>query len=108
MIRPPPRSTLFPYTTLFRSSRTEPDRAGLQRQRCRNGFAREYRLPALGLAGFGEVERSVDAPEGAHAEGDIRFLHTHARDGERADQVEQHASEVRSEERRGGKECRSR
>src|SRR5260370_7197795 len=26
MIRRPPRSTLFPYTTLFRSSRTEADR----------------------------------------------------------------------------------
>src|SRR5207247_8275487 len=27
MIRPPPRSTLFPYTTLFRSSRAPPRRA---------------------------------------------------------------------------------
>src|SRR2546430_5606485 len=26
MIRRPPRSTLFPYTTLFRSSRSHPDR----------------------------------------------------------------------------------
>src|SRR5438034_5141013 len=26
MIRPPPRSTLFPYTTLFRSAPTRPDR----------------------------------------------------------------------------------
>src|SRR5437588_9808086 len=26
MIRRPPRSTLFPYTTLFRSSRRDPDR----------------------------------------------------------------------------------
>src|SRR5947199_8360722 len=28
MIRRPPRSTLFPYTTLFRSDRTEADRIG--------------------------------------------------------------------------------
>src|SRR5256885_9154232 len=28
MIRPPPRSTLFPYTTLFRSRRTEPGDRG--------------------------------------------------------------------------------
>src|SRR3712207_9523263 len=28
MIRRPPRSTLFPYTTLFRSSRTQKDAAG--------------------------------------------------------------------------------
>src|SRR5438309_10706856 len=30
MIRPPPRSTLFPYTTLFRSSTTSIDIMGLQ------------------------------------------------------------------------------
>src|SRR2546422_4659438 len=29
MIRRPPRSTLFPYTTLFRSSRIAPSRLGL-------------------------------------------------------------------------------
>src|SRR3712207_8238192 len=28
MIRRPPRSTLFPYTTLFRSGRAAPDRRG--------------------------------------------------------------------------------
>src|SRR6266496_5706328 len=28
MIRRPPRSTLFPYTTLFRSGRPRPDRSG--------------------------------------------------------------------------------
>src|SRR5689334_23862750 len=31
MIRRPPRSTLFPYTTLFRSGPTETRRNGLQR-----------------------------------------------------------------------------
>src|SRR2546427_3435653 len=31
MIRRPPRSTLFPYTTLFRSSRTEMPRHGPRR-----------------------------------------------------------------------------
>src|SRR2546422_10208158 len=30
MIRPPPRSTLFPYTTLFRSLRTPPQRSAGQ------------------------------------------------------------------------------
>src|SRR5438128_5605094 len=29
MIRPPPRSTLFPYTTLFRSAAVDQDRATL-------------------------------------------------------------------------------
>src|SRR5437773_9005856 len=33
MIRPPPRSTLFPYTTLFRS----PGGPDLRRARCRDG-----------------------------------------------------------------------
>src|SRR5258708_30450574 len=31
MIRRPPRSTLFPYTTLFRSNRRHPERNGSQR-----------------------------------------------------------------------------
>src|SRR5579859_8224180 len=35
MIRRPPRSTLFPYTTLFRSPRREPDR----RHRLHDGSA---------------------------------------------------------------------
>src|SRR3712207_8850555 len=30
MIRRPPRSTLFPYTTLFRSRRSEPGRAAVR------------------------------------------------------------------------------
>src|SRR2546430_6499885 len=33
MIRRPPRSTLFPYTTLFRSQALEADVAGFQRRR---------------------------------------------------------------------------
>src|SRR3990167_8630588 len=36
MIRRPPRSTLFPYTTLFRSRRTRPPRTG----RCLRGRTR--------------------------------------------------------------------
>src|SRR3989454_11846192 len=42
MIRRPPRSTLFPYTTLFRSR----DRAARSRQRRRRGALRS--LPGLG------------------------------------------------------------
>src|SRR5260370_5180707 len=33
MIRRPPRSTLFPYTTLFRSSTTPPGRTSISRER---------------------------------------------------------------------------
>src|SRR3712207_7998117 len=32
MIRRPPRSTLFPYTTLFRSRRSPPEMSGLARR----------------------------------------------------------------------------
>src|SRR5258708_21792365 len=45
MIRRPPRSTLFPYTTLFRSARrAAADRRGLARRRRR---ARSRRAPPL-------------------------------------------------------------
>src|SRR5260221_2444573 len=37
MIRRPPRSTLFPYTTLFRSPRRDTDRAGT----CSDGVRRD-------------------------------------------------------------------
>src|SRR5256885_12022145 len=55
MIRRPPRSTLFPYTTLFRSVR-----AG----RWREGRPMLYELPrlmgqTLGLIAFGHVARAV-------------------------------------------------
>src|SRR5256885_12355719 len=46
MIRRPPRSTLFPYTTLFRSlgARHERARAAAARRRRAGGDARERRL----------------------------------------------------------------
>src|SRR3712207_7266126 len=47
MIRRPPRSTLFPYTTLFRSERARLERAGdpLLRAHGRDGDARLAHLP---------------------------------------------------------------
>src|SRR5438067_13759354 len=62
MIRPPPRSTLFPYTTLFRSTQQEQESEGI------------LQSPAY-----------------------------HKRKPQRSDE-----HESRSEERRVGKECRSR
>src|SRR3712207_8648537 len=59
MIRRPPRSTLFPYTTLFRSP------VLLIRNRdhgCRVGAVRILHL-ALGLAVGGEVEVAQDGEE---------------------------------------------
>src|SRR5438067_8831501 len=48
MIRPPPRSTLFPYTTLFRSHFSEAN-LGLQRERIRpeRGVAEGARCTAF-------------------------------------------------------------
>src|SRR3712207_9135744 len=57
MIRRPPRSTLFPYTTLFRS---DPDR--------RAGLARWVGLQcdAFGCVKIALERRSVVAPESTH------------------------------------------
>src|SRR2546428_2844109 len=62
MIRRPPRSTLFPYTTLFRS-----DRAPARRARSWGGFDREFsrKVGARGWIGmmwpkkYGGHERSA-------------------------------------------------
>src|SRR2546427_5664428 len=55
MIRRPPRSTLFPYTTLFRSA----DRAELPRQRLGAEVARR-RVGRLGLRGGQHEGRSEE------------------------------------------------
>src|SRR5579862_1209017 len=78
-----------------RPSRTNPLVYELQRQRRYGRLAGEDRFATLGLAGFGEVECSVDTPQSAHAQRDVRFLHAHARHGEWADEIEQHTGEVR-------------
>src|SRR5271154_737112 len=69
----------------------------LQRQRRWHRLAGEYRLATLDLAGFREVVPAIETPEGHHAESDVRLLDAHATDGERADQVKQHASQVRDQ-----------
>src|SRR3712207_9390269 len=64
MIRRPPRSTLFPYTTLFRSYGGErlagPDQVDEGRRRRRAGEAREPPVAELRLDGAGPV--AVDDP----------------------------------------------
>src|SRR3712207_5728137 len=73
MIRRPPRSTLFPYTTLFRS-RSE-GRAQLQGPRGTEGLDRQD---------AGEVlQRPAQLAARAPAQGVVVFLHS--RGGERAD-----------------------
>src|SRR3989454_5631387 len=93
MIRRPPRSTLFPYTTLFRS---RPGRAGgaracRGRARCgprRTGSRRERRggeVPAPARA----VDRQADPLRGERERGRPRL-------GRREVRSEEHTSELQS------------
>src|SRR3712207_9516698 len=90
MIRRPPRSTLFPYTTLFRSSRDEV-RATEGGNRLDTGVGELNRV-----LGGGVVPGSMVLVGGEPGVGKSTLLL----------QVMGHLG--RSEERRVGKECRSR
>src|SRR3712207_8770705 len=68
MIRRPPRSTLFPYTTLFRSS-------------CSRGVPRRH-----GRAVVGDQRAGADGPR----------PYDHARRAERHPRSEEHTSELQS------------
>src|SRR3712207_8863198 len=60
MIRRPPRSTLFPYTTLFRSWRAPSDRSGTTapaRRRGRRDRARAGAGTAIGSSGSSRARR---------------------------------------------------
>src|SRR2546426_1806774 len=61
MIRRPPRSTLFPYTTLFRSARGRRQRATIPGPLSEKG--REFRVQALACA-FGNGNLNATAPRG--------------------------------------------
>src|SRR2546427_10044583 len=94
MIRRPPRSTLFPYTTLFRSVvlALTPDLLGAVLPALRRNEGETAAIVDARVVFHGETERVVegDRPRGI--------------DDERV-AVDRRA---RSEERRVGKECRSR
>src|SRR2546426_6113734 len=67
MIRRPPRSTLFPYTTLFRSRRgsaRQAAKAELRRRPADSGLCRRgssaYRLDILSLIGSNNAVRSEE------------------------------------------------
>src|SRR3712207_9245124 len=101
MIRRPPRSTLFPYTTLFRS-----------------GGAEIFREPTRSMicAHKTDAQRWLDLSGKVHAAGlktNATMLYGHIESLEdRVDHFvrlrEQQDKSGRSEERRVGKECRSR
>src|SRR3712207_8177505 len=69
MIRRPPRSTLFPYTTLFRSTRHDPGRVDRvddgERQRGQLLLLRVQPVEGAGSGGEGHQgeERERDRPE---------------------------------------------
>src|SRR3712207_9160507 len=108
MIRRPPRSTLFPYTTLFRS-----EEGGLVSL----GSPGASRIPSailqtlVNVLDFGmPLETAVFAPR-FHAEGNLFAYEAgaHTDDLDRYEQVLVYEEpSMRSEERRVGKECRSR
>src|SRR3712207_7296888 len=78
MIRRPPRSTLFPYTTLFRSSRPASD--GLAQPRDRDGAERRrepQRDRAVGEHGR-EGDRGVDAEREEEDRKSTRLNSSHA------------------------------
>src|SRR2546430_14772152 len=92
MIRRPPRSTLFPYTTLFRSRNTAGAAAGSEARKIGDYYASfmdEDRIEKRGLEPLQPAFRSIAAIK--DRAGLARAL-----------------GATRSEERRVGKECRSR
>src|SRR3712207_9240477 len=109
MIRRPPRSTLFPYTTLFRSKDADdavvvaPDTGEVK---VAKQLAGHLRLP---WAIVNKMRDRPDRSEVTHVIGDVA--------GKRVVMIDDiiatggtlvNAAERRSEERRVGKECRSR
>src|SRR3712207_9144039 len=98
MIRRPPRSTLFPYTTLFRSERLPHHEGGTH-----------YAYDQTGnLADSAEVEHDHEDEDGKQAS-------RKEEEGLRLQALELHRPTytlvdfpLRSEERRVGNECRSR
>src|SRR6266567_4187261 len=70
MIRRPPRSTLFPYTTLFRSKAADPRHRrsrnqGVERAGCRTAHLLLSSRHGLALAADAAVARSDDVGDGA-------------------------------------------
>src|SRR5690349_23893965 len=59
MIRRPPRSTLFPYTTLFRSGQAESLRRAMSRKRSKEGLAAHWAEFQAGAAANGVDETTA-------------------------------------------------
>src|SRR3712207_9249514 len=92
MIRRPPRSTLFPYTTLFRSRLRNLDTGAVIEKTFRAGEKVE------------SVRTESRPMTFLYQDGDLYYF----MDSETYEQIAVPIEVVRSEERRVGKECRSR
>src|SRR2546422_10956837 len=103
MIRRPPRSTLFPYTTLFRSldaKRLREQWRGIDERNGANPGGRGGRFTILKSIELDILETGkLDLPDDVLAEADYVVATIHYGTNQ---------SKERSEERRVGKECRSR
>src|SRR3712207_9259973 len=106
MIRRPPRSTLFPYTTLFRSANLTTDYA--DEQDAIDAVAPNVDEAAEMYAQAEEDEPFIGTSNGTPVESfDEPDMFALSPEGTLAPEDEATA-EMRSEERRVGKECRSR
>src|SRR3712207_9423608 len=111
MIRRPPRSTLFPYTTLFRSG----DEGGFAPDLESNGAALALIAEAVERSGYSLGDQMAFALDPAASEFYEDGTYDLAGEGKRLSREEMVDYYVglcdeypRSEERRVGKECRSR
>src|SRR5438034_6556904 len=80
MLRRPPRSTLFPYTTLFRSAQDvqQPDGRRLGAGRGRGGVPRRQRTGPAGGDAPGRVERDDRGRRPARSEEHTSELQSHS------------------------------
>src|SRR5256885_14984593 len=99
MIRRPPRSTLFPYTTLFRSLVAVMVLV-VQGQVVDGDLLEDQAFGRQARNGVGEFAVEGILAQAAHDDSDLDLAH--------ALLLEEVAKNGRSEERRVGKECRSR
>src|SRR5260221_3908331 len=86
MIRRPPRSTLFPYTTLFRS---DADAAGRDRAHGELGLARDAELPD-----DEDVERSPERERDLARDGDSAAREIALRSEEHTSELQSHSDLV--------------
>src|SRR3712207_9279108 len=100
MIRRPPRSTLFPYTTLFRSKSKKAKEREKSLIELGNGSGLDLSMEDMKIRGAGEIL-------GEKQHGLIETLGYHFYMKMLAEEIAKLKGE-RSEERRVGKECRSR